>query len=538
MVVEAGSGGAGVGHVVITVDTGAVITLIDGWEYLEQSEITRLSTADGQFGTEVNIVGTNLLGGADRIVKVTLAGATAEITSGTNDTVLKVIAPYATPRQGDVLVKSNQGAETVLVNGWQFNARGNVSVVSPSSGHYGTEVTIDGQELLGGGSSVRTLTLGGVLADVQTADDSRIVAIIDHGAPQYDLAGNVSYTDVVIVSNTGAQLTGVQMWTYVEEGVVDSITPSSGQFGTRVTLQGSGLLGGGSEVVSVTLAGENGRNPTGDDSTITLVAPEASDFAGVVVIVSDTGAIVTSTDDWTFIEAGQIVSVAPNSGQHGARVTITGSNLLGGSSQILSATLNGLETVIDSQTNEQLVVIVPVSSSSGAVDIVLVAKSGAVVTGSSLWQFTEPAVVAPLSPAFGQFKSSVEITGSNLRTGANEIVSVTLSGVEVLEIVSESETLIEIVAASGPVGLGDVVITSDSGSFVVAEASFKYHEEGEIVSTEPNSGVLGTRVTLHGTNPFGGGNEITELTRANIFVESIDFQNNTMVVVTAANATA
>ena len=47
----------------------------------------------------------------------------------------------------------------------------------PSTGHFGTIVTIEGQELLGGGDSVRALTLGGVKADIESASESKIVAI-------------------------------------------------------------------------------------------------------------------------------------------------------------------------------------------------------------------------------------------------------------------------------------------------------------------------------------------------------------------------
>ena len=43
-------------------DSGAVVTLEDGWTYTEASAIGVLSPVEGQAGTRVTIAGTNLLG--------------------------------------------------------------------------------------------------------------------------------------------------------------------------------------------------------------------------------------------------------------------------------------------------------------------------------------------------------------------------------------------------------------------------------------------------------------------------------------------
>ena len=47
------------GDVVITVDTGAVVTLTDGWDYLTPGAITDVAPAAGQEGTVIIITGTN-----------------------------------------------------------------------------------------------------------------------------------------------------------------------------------------------------------------------------------------------------------------------------------------------------------------------------------------------------------------------------------------------------------------------------------------------------------------------------------------------
>ena len=76
------SASAETGDVVLTSDTGSTVTLADGWEQLDDGEITDVEPAKGHFGTEVTISGTNLLGGADDLASITLAGETASYTAG------------------------------------------------------------------------------------------------------------------------------------------------------------------------------------------------------------------------------------------------------------------------------------------------------------------------------------------------------------------------------------------------------------------------------------------------------------------------
>ena len=84
----------GSGDIVITSDTGAVVTLSDGWQYVDASEITQVEPASGQVGSVVSILGERMLGGGDSISRVLLAGTAASIVSG-NDTIIVVEAAAA-----------------------------------------------------------------------------------------------------------------------------------------------------------------------------------------------------------------------------------------------------------------------------------------------------------------------------------------------------------------------------------------------------------------------------------------------------------
>ena len=65
IVVAQSSGSTGVGDVQIVSDTGAVVTLSNGFDYETAGVITTVSPPSGQVGTIVTITGTTLRGSAD-----------------------------------------------------------------------------------------------------------------------------------------------------------------------------------------------------------------------------------------------------------------------------------------------------------------------------------------------------------------------------------------------------------------------------------------------------------------------------------------
>ena len=94
---------------VLVADSGAVVTLGEGFTHLTAGDITLVSPANGQEGTTVTINGTNLLGGGDSIVSVTLVDvAVNSITSSSNDVV--VVEAGAAGSKGAAPAGSKGGA--------------------------------------------------------------------------------------------------------------------------------------------------------------------------------------------------------------------------------------------------------------------------------------------------------------------------------------------------------------------------------------------------------------------------------------------
>ena len=82
------------GDVVLTSDTGASVTEVNGFEYVGKGNITSVSPSAGQGGsTLVTIQGSSLFGGGTKAVAVTLGGVAATVQPESNDTYIVATVP-------------------------------------------------------------------------------------------------------------------------------------------------------------------------------------------------------------------------------------------------------------------------------------------------------------------------------------------------------------------------------------------------------------------------------------------------------------
>ena len=127
--IVATSGDSGLSDIVITADSGALVTLVGGFTYLTEGEISLLSPARGQFGTMVSIYGSNLLGGGTSIVSLTLNGVVpAEITSADND-LIKIRAGVSDPGVGTVRIVSDTGSVVELEASFTYDVGSDITDV-------------------------------------------------------------------------------------------------------------------------------------------------------------------------------------------------------------------------------------------------------------------------------------------------------------------------------------------------------------------------------------------------------------------------
>ena len=143
------------------------------------------------------------------------------------------------------MLVGSSGSLVMLGGGWMYATEGVVAAVAPSSGQYGTVVNITGARLRGNGSAVTQVTLNGVTARIVSQMDDVVQFEAGHGA--------AGVGAVVLTSSTNATASRGSVWQYLPEGSISQVVPAIGQIGTRVTIRGQRMVGGGGSVVDVLL---------------------------------------------------------------------------------------------------------------------------------------------------------------------------------------------------------------------------------------------------------------------------------------------
>ena len=165
--------------------------------------------------------------------------------------------------------------------------------------------------------------------------------------------------DAVLTSESGAVVTAIGGWSYIPEGSITVVQPTSGQLGTVVTISGNSLCGGGAAVERVLLATFDADIQS--QSNCGLVVVSARDYGasvtGDILLISNTGALVTRTDSWTYLASGLITEVVPGAGQGGSPIAIRGAALFGaGGSAVREITLAGVPATIQQASSTAIIV--------------------------------------------------------------------------------------------------------------------------------------------------------------------------------------
>ena len=209
----------------------------------------------------------------------------------------------------------------------------------------------------------------------------------------------------------------------------------------------------------------------------------------VLIAVSVYGCASSSTPGNVTL-APSIASLNPTSGAVGTPVTITGSNF--GSTQGTSTVTFGTKAAgVTSWSATSIVVTVP----TGATGSVVVTVGTQASNGVTFTVTTPAPAITSLNPASGPIGTAVTITGTNF--GATQGTSTVKFSGTTATATSWSDTSIAVTVPAGAT-TGNVVVTvgtqaSNGVAFTVGPT---------ISSLNPNSGAVGTPVTITGMN-FG-----------------------------------
>jgi hypothetical protein len=265
-----------------------------------------------------------------------------------------------------------------------------------------------------------------------------------------------------VVSSTGAIVVLASGFEQLDAGTIIDVVPAHGQYKTQVTITGTLLRGGADSIIGVALGGVDVEEIVSESDTSVTVIVSRADASGSgsgsssgsgldISFTTDSGAILVVPNAWTYNEEGQVLSATPTQGQKDTNVVLVGTNLLGGGESFSSIMIgvNAPAEVLEA-TNTRIELIADNGAAASAQDIVLVANTGAVVTGAGLWTYIARGDIQSVFPAVGQEGTLVTIRGERLRGDGSEIVEVSLAALRVKELISESDTEVVVMASLAP----------------------------------------------------------------------------------------
>ena len=506
--------------------------------YLQVS-VTSVSPSNGQYGTLVSIKGIGLLAGGSSISSLRLAGILAANITSISDNEIKVRAAGSSNAivPSDIVYIMDSGAHVTIATSWMYVSPGQIDAVTPSSGRKGTIVTITGTGMLGGGQEVSSVLLNGVSAlEIMVSYDTFIR--VRAGESGVTGAGNVT-----VIANTGAEVSSVVMdvsFQYLTPGEILSVSPSSGQFGTNVTITGIQLYSG-SGIKQVILSQVEASLISFNETEVNVIAQRPSfisSLSGQVIVVSMDGTITESTQSFVYLQEGQIYSVLPYQGQHGANVIITGARLRGGGTHVTSATVCGIPAVIISESDSVVRLTIDENVDSNYVDvpgdIILTADTGAEVTRLNGWTYIQVGQIMSLSPLSGQYGTIITITGERLTAGGSSVSQVFIGDVPALDIISSNSSIVVFRAGnslSSNTFNATITLISNHHSNLSTNSSWSYLERSDILAVQPSNATGGSIVIITGTSLLGGGTSIINVILAEIEVREIIMGNDTYIEV-------
>ena len=434
------------------------------------------------------------------------------------------------PAIGVTLVSTQYQTFTLPVsNQFRLFNQTNNAVVSPTQGQRGTRITISGQNLLGRGDSISLseVTIGGNLAEIVSSSQTRIELRASSGQPgSASIQINTTQSFMGVGDFDGPYVFLEAVWVQLEDGSVSDVIPPAVQAGRLVVLCGDNLLGGGTLINDITLAGfstsgfpqvpvpSNSTLPGSGVECVSVQVPsipqQVTEVTGTVSIIADTGATVDSVSNFTFAE---VQTVTPPRGQPGTVVTITGVALLSGYSSVLvtpTVYLSGVEASVISASNSIVVVRAtdppePIVSSGGMqitpdvfgqpefIAITVTMSLPFTVTSSTpVWTYELPGEIDTVSPGFGQVGTLVTLTGTNLLSYGASLTHAAFGELNASVIEATSTRVVLRAPDLGFTGTVDIFLFSINGAQVRGQNVFEYREKGVILSSTPSMGQRGS----------------------------------------------
>ncbi|MGI4760329.1 MAG: IPT/TIG domain-containing protein [Janthinobacterium lividum] len=406
-----------------------------------------------------------------------------------------------------------------------------IASFTPGSGAAGTTVTVVGANF--NGATALTLN-GSPVTDFTVASPAVLSFVVPAGAS----------SGLVAVITPGGTATSATAFTVIMPNPVPAIavlSPASAVAGSSaitLTVSGSGFTAGSVVSFNGTALQTTYTSATQLTAQVPAAALATAGSYDVLVASPAPGGGTSAAATFTVTTpAPTLVSFAPAQGLAGTRVTVTGTNLTGASALTLNGVSIGSFTVVNAAT---LTFVVPVGATSG---LLAVTTPGGTASSASSFTVLLPtptiASLAPTTVVAGSGDFTLTVTGTGFISG-----SVINFGTTALPTTYGSATQLtaqvpaSLVAAAGSVSVAVANPSPEQGG-TSAAATFTITAPAipapTLVSFTPGSGLVGTAVTVTGTNLLGA----TVLTLNGVRVGSFTVVNATtltFVVPTGASS--
>ena len=468
------------GNVSVTTSGGTVS--LAGFTYLPAPSIASFLPNAAGPGMTVTINGANFTGAT----AVRFGGVLASSHTVVSPTQITAVVA-AGGSTGSVSVTSPVG--TGILGGFAFFLPPTITSFTPTAAGPGGIVTITGTNFTG----VNSVRFGGIPAASFTVNSpTQITAVVASGA-----SGNVS------VQNPGGTGT-LAGFTFVPVPTLTSISPTSGEPGDEIIINGTNLIG-----VSAVSFG------TVSAASFTVVSPTqiratVPGAAGTTIFIQTTGGSA-SIGGFRFIPAPTITNFLPASGRPGDVITIVGTNL----NTVRRVTFGGAEAAGFMPVSPTL--ISAIVGDFGASGHVLVETPDGIDSVPSFTFIYPTPQITDFSPRIAGPDMTVTITGRGF-FGAS---TASFGGVPARSLRVLSPTQMTAVVSTG--ASGNVVITTPGGS--ASLSGFTFVPAPMITAIMPSSASPGDTITITGANLSG----VTTVNFGNIPAQNFTIISSTVI---------
>jgi len=447
------------------------------------------------------LMGDDFLAEGAGVPTVTVGGNPVTNLTVVNDHTITMYLPAGAPGAVTDVALSNENGTTLLTSAFRYHALPTVTGISPDQGatQGGELLTLSGTGFLADQAGVNTVTLGGTPAlNVMVLNDSTLM---------FEAPANASGNADIQLSNFNGHTALTAAYSYYIPLELSSVSPSQGLAvgGTDITLTGSGFAFEALAPDAVRIDGVPALNLTVvNDSTLTCTTPPGTGGESVQVSVANSTSQASLAAGFYYIDEPTIGSLTPNSGTSlgGTQVTLSGMGLLDFSAGIPFITFDGLAatnvTVVDDAT---VTCEAPAGLAGTLVTVDVVNQNGSTSLTSAFRYHALPTVTG-ITPDQGATPGGefVTLTGTGFLADQAGVNTVTLGGVETLNVMVVDDNTLICLAPANASGTADIQLTNSNGQASMAAAYF-YYIPLELNSVSPPQGIAagGTDLTLTGS---------------------------------------